>query len=167
MVEETHTPAATPENPSVRYEPTDASFRWIMGIVLAAILLAALMHVAITGFFRWSKANQDSVKASRFPLAAKPSTIVPPEPRLEQLNRLQGLGSHPDAMAVNEADLHQFGPTDRPGYVHIPIERAIELIPEKLPVRKDQPPDDQLRHQNGLVGDGESNSGRLFREKRP
>jgi hypothetical protein len=168
MVEETHTPAGTPENPSVRYEPTDASFRWIMGIVLGAIVFAALMQLAITGFFRMSRAHQDSMKASHFPLAATPSTSMPPEPRLEQLNRLEGLGSHPDAKAANESELHSFGPSERPGYVRIPIERAVDLIPERLPVRKDQPSDDQLRHQNGLVGNGgESNSGRMFRGKKP
>jgi hypothetical protein len=166
MVEETHTPAGTPENQSVRYEPTDANFRWIMGIVLVSIILAALIQIGIAGFLRVSKARQDSIKASHFPRAKKPSNTMPPEPRLEQLNRLEALETHPISK-TNENELHQFGPTDQQGYVHIPIERAIELIPDQLPVRKNQPSEDQLRHQNGLVGDGESNSGRLFRETKP
>ncbi len=68
---------------------------------------------------------------------------------------------------MDESELHNYGPAERSGYVHIPIERAMQLIPEKLPVRKDQPSDDQLRRQNGLVDDGEPNSGRMFREKKP
>jgi hypothetical protein len=167
MVEETHTPAGTPENPSVRYEPTDASFRWIMGIVLVSIILAALIEIGIAEFLRMTRARQDSIKASHFPLAKKPSNTLPPEPRLEQLNRLEALESHPNVKTTNENDLHQFGPTDQQGYVHIPIERAIELLPDRLPVRKDQPSEELRRHQSGLIGDGESNSGRLFREKNP
>ncbi len=52
MVEEIHTPAGTPENPSVRYEPTDASFRWVLGILIATAILGVLMYFFITGFFR-------------------------------------------------------------------------------------------------------------------
>ena len=50
------------------------------------------------------------------------------------------------------------------GFVRIPIDQAMALLENKLPARQ-EPPAGQSRRQNGLVDAGESNSGRMFREK--
>ena len=57
--------------------------------------------------------------------------------------------------------LNRFGTTEAKGYVHIPIDDAMELVVARLSVRK--PSDDDDYRSRGLVNGGESNSGRKFR----
>ena len=42
-------------------------------------------------------------------------------------------------LAAQEKMLNSYGPTEEKGFVHIPIQQAIEAVADKLPVRK-QPP---------------------------
>jgi hypothetical protein len=61
-----------------------------------------------------------------------------------------------------EKTLHSYGNTNESGFVHIPIEQAMKLVAPTLETRQG---DRQLPAKGfGLVGGGESNSGRLYSE---
>ncbi len=155
-------------HPEVRYDTSDASFRWVFAVVVGGVVVLGIMHVVIHSFYHSYGDYQDEIKKSRFPLAPGPATALPPEPRLEQLNRLQQVQRSNVYIREESREkiLSSYGP-DEAGYIHIPIDRAMDQLAGKLPVREQQPSEDQARRQNGLVDDGESNSGRIFRGKAP
>jgi hypothetical protein len=165
--EEIHHPDGRIEHPSVRYEPTDASFRWILRILLGALVLAAVIHYVIFQFFYDYREYQDAIKQSPYPLAPGPSTALPREPRLEQLDRLAGI-DRPDVFKrelSRDEILTSYGTTPEKDYVRIPIDRAMALLANKLPARA-APPAGEASREDGLVDAGAPNSGRMFR-KRP
>jgi hypothetical protein len=67
-----------------------------------------------------------------------------------------------ERQAAREDLLNRYGTTREEGFVHIPVGRAMTLLENKLPARK-EPPAGQRRRGDGLVDGGEPNSGRLFR----
>jgi len=148
----------------VRHEHSDASFRWILGIIIGAMVFAAIVHAVVLRFFYSYQDYQDVIKRSNYPLASTHAESLPPEPRLEQVNRMAGIekGNVYLREEGKEARLHSYGSTEE-DYVHIPIDRAMDFLAGKLPARTNQPTTDQARRQNGLVDAGESNSGRMFR----
>jgi hypothetical protein len=165
MAEEIHHPDGRIEHPSVRYEHSDANFRAIVIIILSTMALAALIQTAVLAFFLDFRSYQEGIKKSPYPLAPSPSTALPAEPRLEQIDRLAGVESANvyERMARKEEDLNRYGETPEQGFVHIPIERAMKLLENKLPARPELPAE-QAKRSGGLVDAGESNSGRMFRK---
>jgi hypothetical protein len=165
MVEETHQPDGREEHPSVRYERTDASYRAIVLVILAALALGALIHAAVMAFFLDYRTYQDGVKKSPYPLAPTPSAALPAEPRLEQIDRLGGVDKMDiyERMKSSEWALDSYGDTPEEGFVHIPVERAMRLLEGKLPARA-APVAGRAEKSRGLVDAGESNSGRMFRK---
>jgi hypothetical protein len=153
------------EHPSVRYEKTDASLRDILVIMACAVVLGIVIYLVVWQFFvRYSDHLAEKGKSS-FPLAPAPSTALPPEPRLEELDRLTGNDAsnvYARQKAKEEA-LRRYGSTGETGYVHIPIAQAIDHFANRLPARKQEA--GSPRHDLGLVDSGESNSGRLFRKE--
>jgi hypothetical protein len=165
MAEEIRHPDGRIEHPSVRYEPTDASFRAIALIVLAALGLGALILAAVLAFFYDYRRHQADIKQSPYPLARDPSTALPAEPRLEQIDRQAGVETPNvyERQASKEEILNSYGDAAEKGFVHIPIERAMKLLENKLPARA-APPAEQAKRSGGLVNGGESNSGWMFRK---
>jgi hypothetical protein len=178
MVEEMHHPDRAGENRSVRYERTDADYRWVLGILLASLILAAIMFSAVGWFFNAFERYQAKIKGSPYSLAPGPSTGLPEQPRLEQIDRLTngeqgGAGRAPDASSLiphppakvpDEVHLASYGPTDEKGFIYIPVERAMEFLVKTLPSRPASSSEDSKR-QNGLVDGGGPNSGRMFRKE--
>jgi hypothetical protein len=137
MSEEIRHPDGRIEHPSVHHEPTDVDFRWILGTVIAAGILGIVIHYVILAYFEHTRGVLAETRKSRYPLAAKPNWSLPPEPRLEQLDRLAGISSS-EAFLRQKAKLEHLrslGPVDEQGFVHIPIDRAIGLLANKLPSR--------------------------------
>jgi hypothetical protein len=167
MVEESHRPDENIEHPSVRYERTDASFRAIIILLVGATAFAVVVFFVLLVFFYDYRDYQKDIKKSPYPLATTPTTALPPEPRLEQLNRVEGYQSANvyERQLSREGILNSYGPTAEDGFVHIPIARAIDRLENKLPVRERLPDAGHRRRAGGLVGAGASNSGRMFREK--
>jgi hypothetical protein len=164
MAEEIRHPDGRIEHPSVHYEHSDASFGWVVIVVLVAAVVGLAILIGV-GIFHARAANTlAEARKSRFPLAATPSLTLPPAPRLEQLERMADLPSARALQKTKLEKLHRFGPTDDKGYIHIPIEKAMSLLADKLPARGDQPADS---HDNGLADGGASNSGRLFKKSSP
>jgi hypothetical protein len=157
------------QNASVRYEHSDAKFRWILGLIVGAMIFAVVVFFVILRFFDSYAAYEAKVKASQYPLATDNGRL-PPSPRLEQLNRMADIerGNVYLREEAKEEALHSYGALEEEGYVRVPIERAMDFLAQgdRLPARP-VPPGDVKRRQNGLVDGGASNSGRLLREKSP
>jgi hypothetical protein len=166
MPEEIPPPGGRLEHPEVHTEKTDVNFRWILGLVLGAIVFAAVVQTVLWVYFKDYLAYQAEIKRSLFPLAPAPSEAPPREPRLEQIDRLKGIEKENvyKREASKEDVLTRYGPTAEEGYVHIPIDRAMDLLAGKLPVRAAPPPGAGERD-GGLVDAGAPNSGRMFRRR--
>jgi hypothetical protein len=177
--EEIRHPDGRIEHPSVRHEPTDASFRWVFIILVGSMVLAVVIFSSVLAFFTSYNNYQDTIRKSPFPLGPTPSGKLPGEPRLEQLDRRPPPGlEHPPSPETPDVYLRQktkeevlasYGKTDEDGFIHVPIDRAMKYLAGKLPARKSGPgakaAEAADKHANGLVDSGASNSGRLFREE--
>jgi hypothetical protein len=157
-------PDAAPVHPEIRYEKRDVRFGDIALLVAGGAIAGLILHVVIWYHFKSELRRLDVERASRFPLAAVPSDAPPRAPRLEQIDRLGG-ESEPGRARLNqqERELYRYRESSEKGFVRIPIERAMDQLAGKLPVRKTAP--DAGHRANGLVGAGEPNSGRLFRKE--
>ncbi len=164
MPEPTPQSNGVPRHPWIRFEPSDASFGWILTVLPVALLLGFIIHSAVLAFLRGQQMRQAKVKESAYPLAPGPSTSLPREPRLEQLDRLAEVQTPNirERLARKEETLRRYGATEEKGFVHIPIDRALDLMQGKLKARP-APSAEDRRRSGGLVGAGESSSGRLFR----
>ena len=146
----------------VKYEDADVGVRGI-----AAVLLGIAFVFVGTGLVAWFFLNANESDADRIAQKtqySEPADKLPAAPRLEPLDRAASTNAsdvfaHQIAM---ERDLHKYGETGEKGFVHIPIERAMKLVIETIPVRKEaaRPPAKGF----GLVGGGESSAGREFSE---
>jgi hypothetical protein len=154
------------EHPQVHFEHSDINHRWIIGIILGAMVFAGVVHYVILLFFYDYRNYEADIKRSHYPLSLPRSESLPPEPRLEQINRLEGteVGNVYLRELSKESVLNTYGPIQGDDkHIHVPIEQAMAWLANKLPVRTRQPSLEQARRQNGLVDAGESNSGRMFR----
>ncbi len=176
------------EHPDVSYERTDASLRWIVGLLIAGMCFAAFTHWVILKYFYHYAGYEAAIKKPEFPLVPGPSSQVPPRPRLEQVDRIIDKDDprnirETDMLAIEAAKfrfLQRWGEVQtvdpagkvnqEKGYVHIPIDVAISLVgkdPSKYGAgyRKSLPDDvrDIDRWQRGLLDSGGPNSGRMFR----
>lgn len=110
------------------HETRDVTFR---PIVFASIGLAVLVVAAILAMgwlFGYYSAREAAEGGPGRPLAAEFAPRLPPEPRLQAvpIRDLRGL------RAAENAILEHYGWVDRDkGVVHIPIDRAMELLAER------------------------------------
>ena len=113
MAEEIRESDGRIEHPEIRFEPTDASLRWILGIGISALALGALAFSLLLFFFHQYKNYQAAIKRSPFPLAPGPSEALPARPHLEQLDRVAGIerSNVYEREAAKEDLLHSYGPT--------------------------------------------------------
>jgi hypothetical protein len=166
MVETTPAPDGRAVNPTVHFEPTDARFGPIAFIMLGTIVLAVVIFVSVWVFFYNLRNAQEESKKSPYPMAPGPSTALPREPRLEQVDRLAG-NTTPnvnDRETANLKILNSYGTMPEEGYLHVPIDRAMEVLLQQQTLRsRPEPPAEQSRRSSGLVDSGEPNSGRLFK----
>jgi hypothetical protein len=173
--EEIQHPDGRMEHPAMQYEPTDVRFRWILLVIVVACGIAALHYYVVLRLFWVEEHAQQEAKRSPYPLAPTPSLKWPAEPRLEQIERLPPLQQTDQAAAAEAVHLREqeaakqrvlssYGPTDEPGFMHVPIEQAIKRVAKQLSANKQEtmvPP-----KSNGLLDSGEPNSGRMFRGER-
>jgi hypothetical protein len=153
------------EHPQVRYERSDVQPRGVLIVMLAALFIGVLAFLGVWYFYQRFNAYESAIKQSPYPLATQPSTQLPAEPRLEQVDRLAGVET-PNVFLreqSKEAILHSAGPTADKGFAHIPIERAMQMVADELPVRPQKKERGPVKD-NGLLDSGAPNSGRLFRE---
>lgn len=165
MTEQNHQTDGRLEHPTVHYEPTDASFRWIFIIVIGCSIFLVILCLGVLWFFHGYSDYLAKERRSPYPLAPSPSTKLPPEPRLEQINRMEkiSVSNLHERQRTKLQILNGYGKTEDKSFVHIPIDEAMKHLANKLPARDKKP--EGKRRDLGLVDAGESNSGRLFRRK--
>jgi hypothetical protein len=154
-------------NDGVRYERQDIRLRWLLVLLAGSCCLTVIVFYAAWRYFWWQEGVQEETKTATSPLSPGLTPRLPPEPRLEQIDRMANK-ANPDALKSLEAKekaLNSFGPTEEKGFVHIPIQQAIKAVAGKLPVRKEPPT--STAADNGLFEGGESNSGRMLRGPSP
>lgn len=156
-------------NPQVHYERTDANLGWLLGIGVGSVALAVIIFVAVLLFYHSYENYQAAIKKSDFPLAAEQSTKLPPEPRLEPIDRLSGIESSNVRVrhVAKEKTLDQYGPGAAEGFVRIPVERAMKLVLQDKELQARQEPAGDRKREQGLVDWGGPNSGRMFRGAKP
>jgi hypothetical protein len=115
----------------VRYEETDASASTvILSLVIIAGILVVTMVVGI-GIQQFLKVTTPLGQPAS-PLA--PSRTLPPTPKLE----VHPWETYPEILTQEEQMLRSYG-KDAQGHIHIPIDRAMDLVLPKLPTRPDSP----------------------------
>jgi hypothetical protein len=137
------------------HEQTDVSawaiLLFIAGLALLVVVASGGIWVLFTNF----AVRQAEVDRSRFPLAAaehkRPfEDRLPPAPRLEGLDPNTSTHSGvygwpslgPSEKEKAQAELDRYAWVDaKAGVAQIPIERAIDMLAGKLPVRKEKPAD--------------------------
>jgi len=114
------------------HEQHDASVRAILGVAAGLIGIAALIQVVL--YFHMEglwRLRQRTLPAPSPVARALPSE--PPAPRLETAPALDLRALR----AAEEAQLHGYGWIDRrAGVVHIPIERALDLVASEAERKK-------------------------------
>ncbi|MFQ5723503.1 MAG: hypothetical protein ACE5G6_03340 [Terriglobia bacterium] len=118
--------------PQPRHEQRDINFRYVGLFFLSLFLFLGLALGVMAGLFRTFSAWQQAGQAPAPPMAqARPSR--PPAPRLQE-NPGRELETLRQA---EEEQLSSYGWVDADaGVIHIPIERALELLAERgLPAR--------------------------------
>ena len=165
--------AAPVAHPEVRFEPTDISLRGVLVVLAVAACMLPLLQCLVMLLLRGEEHRQEERTASSIRPTSQTSAGLPAEPRLEQLNRAASVATSNvyRLEAVDEATLHSYGQTEDAGFVHVPIDWAIQRAADRLPMRKEngrfngstaEPVKDQ-----GLLDAGEPNSGRILRGNSP
>ena len=73
MPDETPSPDGRLEHPEIRTEAKDVNFRWVLSLVLGAVVFAGVVHFVLWEFFAGYRHHQAAIKQSPFPLAPAPS----------------------------------------------------------------------------------------------
>ena len=125
-------------NPA-RHESKDVNS---LGILIAA---ASVAGSVLTAFFvaGWgldllNASNQQGTSA--FPLAEQERRHLPPEPRLDAIDRMEGKAAALDLGTAQQAELESYGWVNKKaGIVRIPLSRAMKIIvaDKLLPARSD------------------------------
>ena len=151
-----------------RHEPRDVDIR---GLLISAGVLAAAVTIAFLAAW-WGfdyLSARDKGKPSAFPLAAQERDRLPPEPRLEEIDRLEAkkLDVPPSELrAAQQSRLEAYGWVDeKAGVARIPISRAMKIIVDNslLPARPDEAGDRKLERERPRPS--AANSGRAFGRK--
>jgi hypothetical protein len=155
--------SSAPERPEVRFEPRDVKFRWVLILAVAGCGVGAGIFMLVRAFYWTAIESRTARPSTAFAPYEQPMSQLPPEPRLELLDRLEKTpASNVSKWEKGEEQaLETYGATNEKGFVRIPLERAMQTLAGHLPARK--PADRPKFKDHGLVDGGESNSGRMFR----
>jgi hypothetical protein len=105
---------------------SDINFRTIAWLFVLAVVVMGVLHAAVWGFFRYVRAQDQSRDVRRTLVETQPP--VPPEPRLQ----VSPQGDLQEYLRTQRQTLNSYGWISRPdGRVHIPIDRAIDMVVEK------------------------------------
>jgi hypothetical protein len=130
------------DNPDVRHEHSDVNVRAILWFAGGLVVAGGLIHVGLWALFALFAESAPSAPPDTRPLAIG-DLQRPPTPRLQALPwERDGEWAPPrvdlyEFRAAEDLRLHGYGWIDRDaGIVHIPIERAIEILARRgLPSR--------------------------------
>ena len=114
------------------FEAVDASIKiviWSLGIIAGTLVIVFALTVGIQKHF------QDTTPLGQLPSPLAPGRVTPPLPQI-QVHPWETL---PDVRAREDAVLNGSA-ADSDGHVHIPIDRAMDLVISRLNVSPDAPP---------------------------
>ena len=130
------------QNPGTAFEPQDLSAKGVFSFLAGLAIMGVVIYFILLGMYRFLDKYEAKRQPPTSPLATRvastPHGVMPdagmkfPEPRLE-VNERTEIGD----FRQREADrLNSYGWVDqKAGVVHIPIERAMQLIAQQgLPV---------------------------------
>lgn len=117
------------------HEGLGLNLRVIFSVSAILLVLAVLIHLTIWWMMNHFAATPQKPVTSLSPLASLPGT--PPPPRQQIAPALDEQALH----AIEDNALHSYGWVDKPaGIVHIPVERAKDLILQQgMPATEKQP----------------------------
>lgn len=143
-----------------RREATDIRFGPIVGVVIALGICLGLAAFAAQRLLQWRE-------QVRGPAAARPKPArLPAEPRLEPLESDSEIEkSFSQREAARRQRLTSLGSTEDDGFVHVPIDRAMQRLASDL--KDKSPPAGAGDKSRGLLHAGEANSGRVLKEATP
>jgi hypothetical protein len=134
---ERHAPAPSShdDNVEVRHEHSDVNVRGILWFVVGLTVSAIVIHIAVWGLFEVFARRASQADPSPAPLAVR-ELSAPPEPRLQGLPWQQEWTTpRQELTAYRDSELRKlqsYGWIDRnTGVVHIPIDRAIEIMAQR------------------------------------
>jgi len=158
------------ENPAVRYEPRDIGVRGVLVLMVVACGVLVVIAYVVWRFYWFQAGGREAIRPSPYAMTPGVPAPLPPEPRLEQVDRMAGIETSSAAklLSAKEKVLNSYGPAAEKGFVHIPIQQAMKTVAAearagKLGERRPSPP----AKDQGLLDSGESNSGRVFRGDLP
>jgi hypothetical protein len=149
-----------------RHEKRDVN---VPGLLISAGGLTAAVVIAFIvawWTFDYLSARDKESKSSAFPLAAQERGRLPPEPRLEEIDRQEEKKGDMRPKELNAADeriLEGYGWVDqKAGVARIPIRRAMKIIVDinPMPTRTDGARGRELERERQRPS--ASNSGRAF-----
>jgi hypothetical protein len=127
-----HAHPPMPEQHPERHESGGLGFFMIFSIVASLIALAIVMFFVLYWLFGVFDRRDTGMQP---PLTAvRQAPLSSPEPRLQGIPDYHANSPAIDLAAMREhnaAVLNSYGPTSEPGFVRIPIDRAMELGVEK------------------------------------
>lgn len=130
-----------------QFEREDLSARGVFGFLIGLAMLCVLVYFILRGLYAYLDVYQKAHQPAPSPLVkiteADTRTVAPediskfPQPRLEKNERLE----INDFRLQEEKTLNSYGWVDeKAGVVHIPIERAMQLVAQRgLPTRPQNP----------------------------
>ena len=128
-----------------RHEVMDVS---VGGLMVATAILGASLAIAILSAswtYRLLNTWEKDDKPPAFPLAASEGRRLPPEPRLEEVDRRETTAAQAhseDSARAQDQRLKPYAWVDeKAGVVRIPIDQAMKILAKqsRLPARLDEP----------------------------
>ena len=137
MREHNHTHDEPPP-PGAKHELRDISTRVVVVFAISLVIAAVVIHVGVWLLYRYWGNAQARTDPRQYPMAEVGAPPLPPTPRL-QTNPIEDMKN---LRAEEERHLRSYGWVDPArGAVHIPIDRAMQLLLERgLPARQQQAP---------------------------
>ena len=131
------------QNPETEFEQQDLSAKGIFSFLFGLAVFGVIIHFVLSGMYglldRYEQRHQPPLNPLATPVESRSRKVSPdtrlkfPEPRLEVNERTELTG----VILQQEERLNSYGWIDeKSGVVHIPIERAMQLIAQRgLPTR--------------------------------
>lgn len=148
-------PAGEEKTPGVAYERKDLNLRGVVKFGFWLLVAAVVIHLALWWLLKYFAA-QESEAGMRTPIG-RPRETLPPTPVRREATLPQELKQMRESA---QARLRSYGWIDREaGIVHIPIDRAMELLAKRGLPSSPRQGDPQHRHgaeRSGTRGKGGS-----------
>ncbi len=153
---------ATPEGAG--HEHTDANVWLIVQFAIWLTIAAIITHLLMWGLFElFVKTRNDAAPAAEFPLAAQQERRLPAGPRLQAIPANEIF----EFRQRENAQLNDYGWVDRNAVtVHIPIEKAKELLLQRGLPSRPAASDDPTGSNSAALMPADSSSGRTMERRR-